>query len=82
MTTETIATLLADDCGRPWGDCGVYERQAFLDRAAEIIEAGRDWIAECDWRDIDDADDLTTTEIVAGIARHYDGGLAQFVRDV
>lgn len=44
------------------------------------IQAMRDWIADCSWPDLppDEVADLTEAEVIAGVARHYDGGLAAF----
>lgn len=50
---------------------------------AQAIHAMREWLAECSWRDIEpcEVDDLTTAEVIAGVRRHYSGGLRQFLRD-
>jgi hypothetical protein len=47
------------------------------------IEAGRRWIADCTWANLEpeDIEDLSDAAIIRGIARHYDGGIAQFVQD-
>jgi len=43
----------------------------------------REWIAECSWEDLDDehVGELPTAVIWRGVARYYDGGVAQFLRD-
>jgi hypothetical protein len=49
----------------------------------EHIQQARDWLSDCEWADLD-ADDiaqLTDVQIVTGIARHYDGGIEQFIKD-
>lgn len=48
--------------------------------AAELAEA-RSWIGDCEWRDLEPEDvaELTDAEIMRGVARHYDGGLAAFI---
>jgi hypothetical protein len=49
----------------------------------ELISAARSWIADCEWANIgpDDIADLTHTDVIAGIQRHYQGGWAQFTAD-
>ena len=42
------------------------------------LKAAREWISECYWPDLDDADELSDREIERGIARHFDGGIAAF----
>ena len=51
-------------------------------RAMRLIETGRDWIADCEWQDLEpeDIESLGTAEIVQGINYHYDGGWYAFVR--
>lgn len=47
----------------------------------ELLKA-RDWIFECDWPDIEDADDvrqLTDEQVARGIKRHY--GISEFIKD-
>jgi hypothetical protein len=43
----------------------------------------REWIADCQWADLDDEHvaELPTAAIWRGVARHYDGGVAQFLHD-
>lgn len=43
---------------------------------AEQLRAARDWIADCQWAD--DVTELTDDQVVRGIVRHYEGGLAGF----
>jgi len=50
---------------------------------AQIQEA-RDWIADCEWRERFDADEiaaLTAEQIERGVERHYAGGRRQFILD-
>ncbi|WP_027947238.1 hypothetical protein [Amycolatopsis taiwanensis] len=47
--------------------------------AAQIAEM-RAWIADCQWADIDNAGELTDREVIAGIGRHFDGGVAGFLQ--
>lgn len=48
--------------------------------AAQLAEA-RGWISDCMWGDDVDLDELTDAQVERGIARHYDGGITQFVAD-
>lgn len=62
-------------------------RTIILDPAAFTavqLQAMRDWVADCVWADLDDEQDvaeLSDSQVLAGVSRHYDGGLAGFVRD-
>jgi hypothetical protein len=49
----------------------------------ELIEAMRLWISDCSWPDLDpdDIPHLLPEEVVAGVRRHYQGGVAQFAAD-
>lgn len=53
--------------------------------AEAAVAAMRSWVADCDgtWGDIDadDVPNLTDVEVVDGVRRHYDGGVAAFVAD-
>jgi hypothetical protein len=47
------------------------------------LKIAREWIADCQWNDIDgedDIDQLTPTEIARGIHKNYEGGIAGFKR--
>jgi len=46
------------------------------------IKAMRDWVADCVWSDLDPEDvaSLTDAEIVAGVRKHYVGGVDAFLR--
>lgn len=43
----------------------------------------RAWIADCEWADLepDQVDGLTLDQIDRAIAKHYEGGIAQFLID-
>jgi hypothetical protein len=49
--------------------------------ATALLRAGRAWIAEFAWDDLDPdlVDDLTDADVIDGIARHFDGGWAALV---
>lgn len=52
----------------------------------EQITEARDFINQCDFpdleRDLDGNYDLTDIEVIAGVARHYEGGLSAFINDL
>jgi hypothetical protein len=50
---------------------------------SELLAAARDWLADCSWRDLEAEEiaDLPDAAVVGGVARHYEGGWEQFVRD-
>lgn len=50
---------------------------------AEIREM-RGWLADCEWADMDVGSiaELTDTVVLRGVARHYEGGIAEFRRNV
>lgn len=48
------------------------------------IKSMREWAKDCQWNDdIDNEfiDELTSTQVLIGIEKHYDGGIAQFLLD-
>lgn len=51
--------------------------------APELIQSMREWIADCSWPDLEPGDeqDLSDTEVLAGIRTHYEGGILQFIAD-
>jgi len=54
------------------------ERKA---REAGLLNAARDWIADCQWAGDIDVAKLSDDAVRAGIQVHYDGGWAQFIAD-
>lgn len=46
----------------------------------EELKQAREWIAECVWSDLDanEIDELSDTEIMKGIRRHFSGGIPAF----
>lgn len=46
----------------------------------EELRLAREWIAECVWNDLeaDEIDELSDSEILKGIRRHFAGGIAAF----
>lgn len=46
-----------------------------------LIAAAREWAKDCEWCDYDDIDNLTPAEVLAATEHHYEGGLAQFIKD-
>ena len=49
----------------------------------EQLRNAQNWIAECVWGDLEEEDisQLPEAQVIAGIQRHYSGGLEQFIRD-
>ena len=47
----------------------------------EELVAAREWIADCQWPDLDpeDIDDLTPVEVERAIRIHYEGGIKAFI---
>ena len=48
-----------------------------------ILAAMKAHLSECLWADMENEDfeNLSDTEIIRGIARHYAGGVSQFLKD-
>ncbi len=48
------------------------------------LHAMREWISDCQWRELDAADvgELTDAEVIEGVRRHYDGGITAFMRSI
>jgi len=48
-----------------------------------LVAEARQWILDCEWADVDgdSVAELSAREVLRGVARHYEGGLAQFVQD-
>jgi hypothetical protein len=46
-----------------------------------VIADMRGWIGDCQWADVDQVEDLTDAEVIAGVEAHYEGGVHQFVTD-
>jgi hypothetical protein len=47
----------------------------------QMISEARGWVADCEWADDFEVDELTAEQIKRGIERHYDGGWRAFVAD-
>lgn len=48
----------------------------------QVIREARGWVGDCVWREEpEELAELPDAEILAGLDRHYAGGLAQFIRD-
>lgn len=56
--------------------------RAIAERDAQI-PAMREWIADCDWGDLEacEVQHLTDAAVLRGVARWYDGGVAGFMAD-
>jgi len=48
----------------------------------ETLAAMREWIADCYWPDLDASDvaTLSDAEVIAGVRKHFDGGIPEFLR--
>ena len=51
--------------------------------SGRALNDARDWLKDCAWQDMDesDVDELSPEAVTRGVARHYDGGLVQFLSD-
>ena len=49
----------------------------------EHVEEMRVWLLDCSWGDLDEEAiaELSERAVVRGVARHYAGGVAQFITD-
>lgn len=48
----------------------------------DLVRIAREWAAECDWPEpAEDVAELPDEVVLAAVARHYGGGLAQLVDD-
>ena len=47
-----------------------------------VIKEAREWISECQWPDLepDQVAELSDEQAIAGVRRHFDGGLEEFLR--
>ncbi len=47
----------------------------------DVIKYMREWLSDCVWADMDAEDfaDLSDAVIVRGVAKHYAGGVAEFL---
>lgn len=52
-----------------------------MPHAEEIIKEARGWAADCNWMDQDELEYLDDYQILKGVQRHYEGGLAEFLRN-
>jgi len=49
----------------------------------EVVAEMRGWLSDIMWADVEPEElaELSDAEVVAGVRRHYEGGLAAFLRD-
>ena len=73
MRASEIITPLQQDC------CSADPRVALT--AMRLIEEGREWLADCEWANVDGDyfETLGAEAIVRGVSHHYVGGWAAFV---
>lgn len=43
-----------------------------------ILQAMRDWVSECTWAEDCETSEFSDTDIIRGVNRFFDGGLAAF----
>lgn len=43
------------------------------------MAAMREWASDCEWIDVDSLDEYTDAQILRGVAKHFDGGVAGFL---
>lgn len=47
-----------------------------------LVPFMREWALDCAWsEEPEDIERMTDAQVIRGVQRNYDGGLAQFVRD-
>jgi hypothetical protein len=47
----------------------------------EVISAMREWVSDCSWGEgPEEIEEMSDTQIVRGVARHFDGGIEEFLR--
>jgi hypothetical protein len=64
------------------GEAAMILQQDLSKREEQVAEA-RLWIGECRWQGEPEAlAELTDTEVIRGIDRHYQGGWSRFCRDI
>lgn len=85
MNTEMVtrrALQLIKDGGEPV-DLDVIEWIMTGELTGELLREARGWVADCMWADLEPEDiaAMPAARVTRGIARHYDGGLAEFVRN-
>ena len=54
----------------------------FIAENPDLIKQMREWVLDCQWNeDPDDIEEMDDNEIFNGIQKHYEGGVAQFIKD-
>jgi hypothetical protein len=47
---------------------------------ARQLAAAREWIADCQWREEVDVNELSDRQVERGVQRHYEGGVDAFIQ--
>lgn len=61
-------------------------RGSFLCWGRTAIAAGREWLADCAWRNVDsdgilDEEETSAADVIKNVRKSYDGGIYGFFRD-
>lgn len=60
----------------------MYQEGVQKEYDKQTIQRMRDWIDDIQWEDLGNSDDLSDEEVIAGVKKHYDGGIKQFMIDI
>ena len=66
----------------------IADAQAYASSLLEIqsglVTAAREWLSDCEWRDVDAEDirAMSAARILRAVELHYDGGLAAFAQSL
>ncbi len=62
--------------------CDTFNENIVPQFTPEQIAAMREWVADCQWGDMDPEDlaSLSDEQIIKGVNKHYDGGIREFLR--
>jgi hypothetical protein len=66
----------------------IADAQAYASSLLEIqsalVAAAREWLSDCDWRDVDSEhiERMPARAILRAVERHYEGGLSAFAQSL
>lgn len=60
----------------------MYQEGVQKEYDKQTIQRMKDWIDDIQWEDLGNSDDLSDEEVIAGVKKHYDGGIKQFMIDI
>ena len=58
----------------------ILERQFNVN--PQVLRQMRDWVSECVWSEDCETAEFTDAEILRGVNRHFDGGIAEFFNTI